>query len=167
MVEEWRDIPGTEYSVSSEGRVGSRRYGKWRVLRPRPDGHGYFSVAIYTESGRMEHRIHHLVAEEFLGPRPTPAHQINHKNGIRDDNQAVNLEWVTPSENTRHSFDALGKKAPRGEAHGNAKVTETEVRAIRSRRAAGEPLMVIAADYGIGKANVGHIASRKNWAWLT
>lgn len=166
MTELWKDIPNTEYSVSNQGRVASRKYGKWRILKPRPDNRGYFRVAIRTESRPKNRRVHQLVAEAFLPPKPTPMHQINHRDGIKTNNYDTNLEWVTAGENTRHSFAVLGKKTPHGEAHGNSKVTETEVREIRKRRAAGEHLKTIADDYGIGKANVGHIVSRRNWAWL-
>lgn len=31
--------------------------------------------------------------------------QVNHKNFITTDNSADNLEWVTPSENMKHSYD--------------------------------------------------------------
>ena len=54
-------------------------------------------------------------------------------------------------------------KVLRGEAHGNAKLTAADVRAIRQRRAAGEPLAAIAVDYGIRIAAVSSIAKRRTW----
>ena len=166
MAEVWKEIPGTEYSVSNEGRMASRKWGKWRILKPYLDRYGYSRGKMRTDSGECRCYVHQFVAEVFLGPRPTPAHQVNHKNGIRANNHVENLEWVTCAENVRHSFDALGRKAPRGEANPVAKVTEAEVREIRVRHAAGETLRAIAADYGIAFSNVSHIAHRRNWGWL-
>ena len=52
------------------------------------------------------HYVHRLVAGAFLPPPLSEAHtQVNHKDGDPSNNRADNLAWVTPSENTRHSFD--------------------------------------------------------------
>ena len=49
----------------------------------------------------------------------------------------------------------------------NKKITEDDVRVIRSRVAAGgEFHRVIAADYGISLGQVGKIARRQIWAWV-
>lgn len=53
--------------------------------------------------------------------------------------------------------------ALRGTAHGNARLTDDGVRTIRRRRAAGERLGRIAADFGITATTVSLIARRKAW----
>lgn len=165
-MEEWREIPDTEYSVSSEGRIASRKRGGWRIIRPANNGWGYLKVGLRVGGVDRYRKVHHLVAEAFLGPRPTPAHVTNHKSGIRDDNRVENLEWVTRSENAHHRYDVLNHLGPRGEAHHNTNLTETDVRKIRERRAKGEKLTTIAADYGICFSSVSLIAKGKNWGWL-
>ena len=110
MAEEWREIPNADYSVSSEGRIASRKKGRWWVMRSSTRSNGYPHLHIFVDGGRKDYSVHELVALCFLGPKPSPSHQINHKNGIKADNRADNLEWVTCSENHRHRFDILGKR---------------------------------------------------------
>lgn len=160
---EWRDI-NPDYSVSSDGEVGSRRRGKFRVMKPRDNGWGYSAVKICTDSGKRSVLIHRLVAEAFIGPPPTPLHSINHKNGIRADNRVGNLEWVTRSENNHHAYSVLGHKAARGEAHGHVKLTEANVREIRRR--AGEGKTPLGREFGVSPITIYEIVSRRTWTWL-
>lgn len=166
MAEEWREIPNTDYSVSSEGRVASRKLGGWRVLRTPLGSTGYPRVNLSVGGVCKSRKVHALVAGAFLGPKPTPKHEINHIDGDRTNNRANNLEWVTRSGNLHHRYDILKHGAARGEKSGSAKLTEVAVREIRRRRAAGEALKTIAADYGIHRVSVGEVANRKKWGWL-
>lgn len=163
---EWKEI-NPNYIVSSDGQVGSRWSGKLKMLKPGRNSNGYMLVVLCDGSGgKRSVTVHILVAEAFLGPRPTPKHQVNHKNGVKIDNRDHNLEWVTYSQNTRHSYDVLGNKAAHGEAHSQVKLTEAEVREIRRRQSEGELQRVIAADHGITPSNVSQIANGKRWSWL-
>ena len=54
----------------------------------------------------------------------------------------------------------------RGEQHPRAKLTATQVLAIRKRRAAGEQLKPLAAEYGVTFSVIHHIAKRLSWKHL-
>lgn len=165
MDELWKPIPNTDYAVSNTGKVASMKKG-WRVLKPCRNGNGYPCVFLYDGSGSRNVRIHYLVASAFIGPRPTPKHQINHIDGVRTNPHAENLEWVTQSGNQRHRFDVLKHGAARGEAHGMSTLTEMDVREIRRRCAAGESQRQVAADCGISQSNVCLITKGKAWGWV-
>jgi transcriptional regulator CtsR len=47
--------------------------------------------------------VHRIIWESVYGPIPEGM-QINHINGVKDDNRIANLELVTPSENTKHAY---------------------------------------------------------------
>ena len=46
--------------------------------------------------------MHRIVAHAFLGV-PAPGAEVNHLNGVKTDNRAANLEWVTSKGNKSHA----------------------------------------------------------------
>ena len=53
--------------------------------------------------------VHVLVAEAFV-PNVNNTPYVNHKNGIRNDNNKNNLEWCTATENMLHAYKVLKRK---------------------------------------------------------
>lgn len=97
----WKDafIFPHHYSVSSNGEVYSKRTKK--VLSPGIDKDGYYRYVLCVNSERHTVTGHRLVAMSFI-PNPDNKPAIDHINGIRTDNRAENLRWVTNKENTHN-----------------------------------------------------------------
>lgn len=143
-IEVWKDIKGYEghYQVSDLGRVKSlSRVVKSRVgvfgtkkeiiLKTFKNGDGYLKYKLCINGKEKSVISHRLVANEFL-ENPFNKPQVNHKNGIKDDNRVDNLEWVTSSENVIHSLANNLKIPQKGSEHGMSKLTEKEVLEIRA-----------------------------------
>ena len=103
MSEEWRDVEGTGYKVSSLGRLIGR---KGKILHPTRLPNGYYSISI---DGAMTY-VHRLVAEAFCGK--SDGKQVDHIDGNKANNTAENLRWVTGRENVAHSY-VLGRGSNR------------------------------------------------------
>ncbi len=176
----WRDVVDYEdrYEVSSAGQVrtkerqgfhpknkhGGTHFFKVysRLKKTTPDKYGYLQVALANDEGNKTVTVHRLVARAFV-PGQTAKLQVNHKNGNRKDNRAHNLEWVTASENVRHTFAVLGRVGLKGESNGSSKLTETKVRVIRKLLSTGLRQKDIAARFGVKQTVISSIKLRKTW----
>ncbi|BEM41749.1 hypothetical protein SME13J_03680 [Serratia marcescens] len=107
-VEEWREVDDTDgaYSVSSMGRIISNRTGKYLSVNSL-GGSGYVKVGFNIGGTRTQTYMHRVVAKQFIDC-PEGANEVNHINGVKTDNRACNLEWVTRSENVNHGYYHLG-----------------------------------------------------------
>lgn len=100
----WRDIPGWEglYAVSNDGQVRSlprRRRPYERLLSPaRERLHPYLYVTLWRGKTAHHRRVHRLVLEAFVGPRP-PGQCGLHADDDPDNNDLANLRWGTRSDN--------------------------------------------------------------------
>ena len=124
--EVWRRVDGfPKYKVSSMGRVYSEFRGG-HLMSPQFTHKRYLKVHLQDNGRNQNFYVHKLVALAFLSDCATEGLQINHKNGVRSDNRVENLEWCTASENVRHAYRVLNRRAPaQGRRH-----TQDEIRRI-------------------------------------
>lgn len=122
MKEIWKDIEGYEgyYQVSNKARVrsldrevrhsvNSTQTVKGMILKQQVNVDGYMVISLWKKSKLKGLRVHRLMAQAFI-PNPHNKLEINHKNGVKDDNRMENLEWSTSTENNRHRVNVLGYK---------------------------------------------------------
>lgn len=119
MKEEWKDIESKIgfYQVSNLGRTrsldrivtysnGQKRFYKGMILKTT-DGNGKHYPLVRLGHNETTTNVHRLVAQAFI-PNPENKPCVNHIDGNITNNRVDNLEWVTYSENTKHSYDVLG-----------------------------------------------------------
>ncbi len=118
-----KPIAGYEgiYEVTQSGEVialakyspmprGGTRYRPEIIMRPNMLRGGYLISSLYKEGVKQQILLHRIVCRAFHGAPPTDRHDVNHIDGVKTNNHASNLEWVTKSENIRHSFAVLGQQ---------------------------------------------------------
>lgn len=183
MDEIWKDVVGYEglYQVSDMGRVRSldrvvtlNRWGrtdykhiKGIMLKLNPTTAGYSSVRLCGRTPKAKHAlVHILVAAAFIGPCP-PKHEVNHKWGIKTDNRVSELEYLTPSENQKHSFRVLGTHIRKGEEHHMVKLTDDKVLEMRRLWNTGDYTQVgLGAMFGVSFQTAHLVVRHKIWRHL-
>ena len=114
MEEIWKEIPGWEgfYEASNLGNVRSlpriimRPNGrpltvKGRVLKQATNRNGYKAVVLCRHGIMKTIKVHRLIAAAFI-QNPLEHSIVNHKNEVKSDNRADNLEWCTYTYNMKY-----------------------------------------------------------------
>lgn len=176
----WKDIKDYEglYQVSNLGRVkrlarsfimknGMRRTYKEKILSNKGlDKDGYVLRILSKDNKPKTFKMHRLVAQAFI-PNQEELPEVNHKNGIKNDNRVENLEWISTSQNQKHSIKVLGNKVLKGEEVGNSKLTEELVLELRYLKATTNVTYTELQNiYGINRSTIHLAVTGRNWKHL-
>ncbi len=107
-----------------------------QIRDKKPTGYKYVTLCneLY-EWKRVS--VHRLVALTYL-PNPNNLPEVNHKDSNKSNNNVINLEWCTKSQNIQHSFDN-GRKMPTGINHWNTgNKASDETKALMSESKQGK-----------------------------
>ena len=125
-MEEWRPVPRfRRIEVSNLGNVRTVWDHKVKLLKPmimKTTVGSYLKVSVTpTDTGiQRSIGIHNLVAEAFID-KPHNKMEVsvepNHKDGDKHNNHKDNLEWMTRSENIKHTYDTGLRKSVIGRGH--------------------------------------------------
>lgn len=124
MNEIWVPIKGFEnsYEISNYGRIrsvdrivtfrdGRQRVYKGQYIPLKRNPNGYIQIMLWEHHKGYNKYIHRLVAEHFV-KNIDKKEIVNHKDGNKLNNHFSNLEWVSYSENSFHSYHILKQKRP-------------------------------------------------------
>lgn len=171
--EEWRPVVGFEdrYEVSNLGRVKSvarivvHKNGFEQKIRERiraisNNVNGYKAVTLNFEGKGYRRLVSHMVAEAFIGPRPSGM-EVSHENGRLEDNAWDNLKYRTKQSNEdlkkEHGTYAYGDRMPW------AKLKNDDIPVIKSLVAAGESCLEVAEKYSVSETTISRIVRKKTW----
>lgn len=158
------DIPKIEerYIIYDNGKIFDKKRNKY--CNKQLNKKGYHTVWIANIGKSIP--VHRLVLCKYCPNENEIYLQVNHKDGIKTNNNLYNLEWCTQSENQKHAFknNLLSRK---GNKNSQSKLTENEVKEIIDKLLQEIPIQKIANEYNVSKSLISRIRSKRTWIELT
>jgi len=141
-MEVWKDINGYEglYQVSDNGQVRSIPKRVWNrykydirktVILKQKTSSLYKQISLCKNGKAKSVNVHRLIAKAFIS-NPENKLEVNHKNGIKQDNNIENLEWCTRKENSIHAVKTGLQKIKIGSDHHCSILKEHNIINIRN-----------------------------------
>lgn len=172
-IEIWKDILGYEgrYQVSNLGRIkslgrkasGALPIDTIRKISLPVQKFRYCSLSMSKDGIVKNHQLHTVVALHFC-EKLTGKTEVNRKDGVKTNNKASNLEWVTSSENTLHGLSLGIMNTARGSQKPKcAKLNETKVEKIKKQLKDGVSRASIAREHGVNKVTIYAIKRGQTW----
>jgi hypothetical protein len=175
----WKDVYGYEryYQASNLGNIksedmvvphwrGGKMVKRGRILRNckrSSSPASYLVVMLCVNQVKKTVSVHRVIAEAFI-PNPENKPQVNHINGIKNDNRVENLEWVTGTENQIHAVKTGLKNS--GNNLWNGKFSKDDIEKIKKLKNDGILQYKIAEIMGVAAGTISCILYGKTYRYI-
>lgn len=183
---EWKSLEMfPNYQFSDTGHV--KKFGK--PARVHLNG-GYPTIILSNGLIKKRIKVHHVIAELFIGPRPEGL-LVRHLDDDRENNCVSNLAYGTYKDNSqdaiRNGKVPIGndhwsrinpEKVPKGqnhysitnpeklsrrESHWKSKLTEKEIYEIKNTQDYYGCVSRLAEKFGVNRATISRVRNGKTW----
>lgn len=154
----WIDI-SENYQVSDVGEIRNTK--TKRILHQFVGKDGY----LRTQFDGKTRLVHRAVATAFL-QNPYNLPEINHLDGNKQNNRIENLEWCDRSHNLKHAY-GINLRNAKGENNARAKLTDSDVKYIRSHYIRGDKshgAKALSKKFGVAHQTICAVVSGQNWS---
>lgn len=157
----WKKACGFEsYLCNEQGQIYSLISKK--IMKTHNDKDGYKQLRLTIEKGKaITVKAHRLIAQTFI-PNPENKPFVNHKNGNKEDNTVLNLEWCTAKENNIHARQT-GLLNDCGVNNSRAVCNKETLKEIRTLIAEGKGNTEIEKITGISNKVISNIRRGRNY----
>lgn len=152
-----------DYYGTEDGRIYSKKKNKF--LSTRLNNRGYLLVNLSIDGKCKTFSVHRLIAKVFID-NPKNSTEINHKNGIKTDNNIQNLEWVSPTENHRHAVEHNLFIQARGKQTKHGHFSVDDIKKIRELYENNTSQYKLANLFGVTRSAIQQIVQRKTYVYV-
>ena len=150
------------YAASPQGKIYSFKSDKF--LAEAVSNTGYLKVSL-TANGKAKQVLGHRIIASLFCDKPDGCNQVNHKNGIKSDNNKDNLEWCTQRDNNLHAYQ-YGLRSHVGEKHNQTHLTDQDVLDIRQALQDGVTGTDLSIKYNVSRPTICDIKYRRSWTHI-
>lgn len=156
------------YWINKKGQILTKNWkntGREAILKPAKDKKGYLRFGLQKNGKLYTEKAHRLVAIQYLD-NPLHKTQVNHINGIKDDNRLENLEWVTCHENVIHGIKIGKINIFNNKNSSSSLLKEEDIINIRTLKEKGMDNSQIAKQYNVSTTKIRDINRKRSWKHL-
>lgn len=179
---EWRTVPETKglLHVTEDGLVYRESFVNKRGVLIKE---GYPKQCVANNGYKVFrafntlYLVHRCVGECFVEGKTAERRYINHKDGVKTNNNYKNLEWVTGYENILHAIstgllpDYCDRNYTKGNKHHSSKIPEEFIPWIMENFTLPKDQQVrqidIARALGVSATAIQNIRKGRSWSWKT
>ena len=171
FIEEWKPliVDGccTDYFISNKGNIMSHKYGKQTIIKRQKGPNNSVQVRLRLNDAYKNIKIHRYVAKYYV-QNPNNENVVNHINGDRSNPFYLNLEWVSPSENTQHAMlTGLHSNFLSGTDNPANVYTEEQIHAVCKLLMEGKTIPEVVNIMHVSQSLVKAILYRNGWIHIS